>query len=52
MGPVKNEELIKYFKDRHAWIVEADDHPPKLLPYTEAAEYRLVESSFEGKVKK
>ena len=37
MGPSKNEELIKYFKDRHAWLVDADDDPPKLTPYPESA---------------
>ncbi|HUZ47210.1 MAG TPA: hypothetical protein VMW54_11300 [Terriglobia bacterium] len=36
MGAAKNEELIRYFKNRHAWVVDADDHPPKLLPYSEA----------------
>jgi hypothetical protein len=36
MGPAENEELIQYFKKRHAWVVDADDHPPKLLPYSEA----------------
>ena len=35
MGPAENEELIKYFKNRCAWLVEADDDPPKLLPYSE-----------------
>jgi len=34
MGPAQNEELINYFRDRHAWLVEADDSPPKLLPYS------------------
>ena len=33
MGPGDNKELIDYFHDRHAWLVEADDVPPKLLPY-------------------
>ncbi len=34
MGVSANEELIRYFKDRQAWLLEADDSPPKLLPYT------------------
>jgi len=38
MGPAKNAELIQYFKDRHAWLVDADDHPPTLLPYSDAAD--------------
>ncbi len=37
MGPAQNAELIRYFKDRNVWLVNADDHPPKLLPYSEAA---------------
>lgn len=35
MGPAENEELIKYFKQRHAWLLDADDDPPKLVPYAE-----------------
>ena len=34
MGPAKNEELIHCFKYRHVLLVDADDHPPKLVPYT------------------
>ena len=33
MGPAQNKELIDYFKDRHVWLVEADDTPPTVLPY-------------------
>ena len=33
MGASANEELIRYFKDRRVWLLEADDSPPKLLPY-------------------
>jgi hypothetical protein len=36
MGPAKNEELIQYFKNRHAWLVDADGHPPRLRPYSDA----------------
>jgi hypothetical protein len=38
MGPAENEELIKYFKDRHAWLVNADDSPPELLAYSAAVD--------------
>ncbi|MCL5005775.1 MAG: hypothetical protein M1404_04515 [Acidobacteria bacterium] len=38
MGPAENEKLIRYFKDRHAWLVDADDNPPKLEPYSAAAD--------------
>lgn len=33
MGPDENAELIDHFKDRHVWLVEADEVPPKLSPY-------------------
>jgi hypothetical protein len=33
MGPAQNKELIDYFRDRQVWLVEADDTPPKVLPY-------------------
>ena len=31
----KNDELVKYFKNRKIWLVEPDDHPLKLAPYVE-----------------
>lgn len=34
MGPEKNLELIRYFSDRKVWLVEPDEAPPRLLPYT------------------
>ena len=36
MGPADNEKLITYFSDRHVWLLEADQHPPALLPYSNA----------------
>jgi hypothetical protein len=33
MGEEKNEEIVRYFKDRHAWRVNADDQTPTLEPY-------------------
>jgi hypothetical protein len=33
MGAAKNVELINYFKDRHVWLLEPDENPPKLAPY-------------------
>ena len=32
-GPSQNKELTKYFGDRTAWWIDADDLPPKLAPY-------------------
>jgi hypothetical protein len=33
MGVAKNHQLLDYFKDRQAWLLEADEKPPKLSPY-------------------
>jgi hypothetical protein len=33
MGPAENEELIKYFKERRTWLLEADEMPPRLSAY-------------------
>ena len=33
MGLEKNSELFDYFPDRHVWLIEADEIPPKLIPY-------------------
>jgi hypothetical protein len=38
MGAVQNAELLRYFKDRRVWSLEADEIPPRLLPYTETAD--------------
>jgi hypothetical protein len=47
MGAARNEELVRYFKDRRIWLVNADDHPPTLVPYpilTEKSEVRSRKS--------
>jgi hypothetical protein len=33
MGAAKNEELLRYFNDRHVWLLEPDDVPPNIQPY-------------------
>ncbi|MBW1712353.1 MAG: hypothetical protein JRJ59_04315 [Deltaproteobacteria bacterium] len=33
MKPAKNKKLIRYFKDRRAWLLKADERPIKLVPY-------------------
>jgi hypothetical protein len=33
MGDERNQELLRYFNRRHAWLMEGDDVPPKLVPY-------------------
>jgi hypothetical protein len=34
MGAAKNQELIDYYKDRRAWLVEADEKQVRGTPYT------------------
>jgi hypothetical protein len=38
MGPALNRELIEYFHDRHAWLVEADETPARVSPYPQPAD--------------
>jgi hypothetical protein len=33
MGPAQNAELIKYFSNRRAWLLDADAAPPRLASY-------------------
>lgn len=33
MGPTQNEELLRYYKDRQVWLLDADDTTPRLVPY-------------------
>jgi hypothetical protein len=32
MGPARDAELLAYFRDRQAWLLEADARPPKITP--------------------
>jgi hypothetical protein len=34
MGDSENDELLRYFKDRHVWRINGDDPAPKLEPYS------------------
>jgi hypothetical protein len=34
MDAAANRELIRYFKDRQAWLIEPDFNPPRITPYT------------------
>jgi hypothetical protein len=36
MTGVENSELINYFKDRHVWLLQADEKPPRLTAYSSA----------------
>ncbi len=35
MTPAENQELLAYYQDRRAWLVEPDKKPVKLTPYPE-----------------
>jgi hypothetical protein len=36
MDPESDRELVRFFKDRKAWLVEPDLSPPKVSPYPRA----------------
>ena len=33
MGEPRNQELLQFFPNRQPWLLQADDTPPRLLPY-------------------
>jgi hypothetical protein len=33
LGTAENEQLLAYYSDRTAWLLEPDARPPKLSPY-------------------
>lgn len=37
LSPADNAKLIAYFHDRHAWLLDADEKPPKLTEFSPAA---------------
>ena len=42
MGSAKNQEVIDYFKDRRVWLVEPDETPPRLQPYSALSERKIT----------
>src|SRR6266849_1268313 len=42
MGPAENEELIRYYGARGAWLLDADVIPPKFAPYPSRCDGQLV----------
>jgi len=34
MGDHANQELLRYYSQRHPWLLDPDASPPKLLPYS------------------
>jgi hypothetical protein len=37
MGPGQNEELLRNYRDRHIWLLEADAPTPQVSPYSQHA---------------
>ena len=35
LGREENEKLRQYYPDRKVWLLEPDDHPPRLQPYAQ-----------------
>jgi hypothetical protein len=33
MSSAENKELLEYYKDRTVWLLDADEHPPRLTPW-------------------
>lgn len=33
LGPLRDEELLRYYSNRTAWLFEADEKPPRIGPY-------------------
>jgi len=33
VAPAENKALNGYFPNRHVWLVEADETPPKVIAY-------------------
>jgi hypothetical protein len=43
LGDAENQKLIRYYPDRHAWLVEPDARPPRLIVYrSEGASFVTV----------
>jgi len=41
MSPSENDELLRYFKNRRAWLINGDDPAPRLEPYDALANHSL-----------
>src|SRR5579864_481053 len=52
MGPEKNQELIGYYNDREAWLLEADDNPPRLLRYATLDAYTGLDTAHQTEAPK
>jgi len=41
LGRAENEKLRRHYPDRTSWLLEPDDHPPRLQPYAQTLEIHL-----------
>ena len=39
MGPQWDPAFVEHYRDRHAWILEPDQWPPRLTPFAEASPF-------------
>jgi hypothetical protein len=44
MGAEKNQELLQYYKGRQAWLIEPDETPPRVAPYSPDAAHGELET--------
>jgi hypothetical protein len=42
IGGEQNEELLRYYKDRCVWLLDADEAPPKLSSYLRGATGEVI----------
>jgi hypothetical protein len=48
MGDGENQNLLRHFQNRQAWLVNVDDSPPQLLPYPASSRQGNVPSLKHG----
>ena len=51
MGPAENEDLIRYFKGCHPWLLYPDSNTPKLVPYTVTGDQTSTTETRKGPAK-
>lgn len=50
LGPIQNQEVLRYYPDRKAWLVTPDDAADALWPYDPARSRREVPKPIDGQV--